>query len=154
MLKPFRTYHSLTRVIAMVIFVASVLPLIGHACMMAEAHEMPMMKQCCCDEAHGMYEGMTKAKPACEDKAESPDAHQGSTLHGDCCASDIQAASLDDATRIKTSPEELIPLALVLLQTQPVFQTASQQTEGGLQDTGPPLSSSPALHLLHSRFLI
>lgn len=154
MLKPFRTYHPLTRVIAMVIFVASVLPLIGHACMMAEAHDMSMMRKCCCDKAQSTHEGMNMTERACEDEEESPDAHHGSTLHGDCCGTDIQAASLDDATRIKTSSEELIPLALVLLQTQLVFEQTSQQTEGGLQDTGPPLSSSPALHILHSRFLI
>ena len=152
MLKPFRTYHSLTRVIAMVIFVAGALPFIGHACMMAEAHDMPMMKQCCCDEAHSVHEGMDMAERECEDKEESRD--HNSTLHGDCCSTDLQATSLDDATRIKTSPEELITIALVVLQAQHVFQPASQKTEGGLQDTGPPLSSSPPLHILHSRFLI
>jgi hypothetical protein len=97
---------------------------------------------------------MDMAERECEEKDSSHDAHHSSTLHGDCCSTDLQATPLDDATRIKASPEEFITIALVVLQTQHVFDPTSPKIEGGLQDTGPPLSSSPPLHILHSRFLI
>lgn len=155
MLNPFRTYHSITRLVAMVIFVASALPFIGHACMMAEGHDMPMMKQCCCDDAHGLHEGMEMAERDCEESKESSEAHHSTTLHDDCCLTEFQASSFDAAARVnKTSPEELISYTLVFLHVQRIFEPTLQKTAGKLQDTGPPVAPLPPLHLLHSRFLI
>ena len=150
MLKPFRTYHSLTRCIAMVIFLAAALPFIGHACMMAEAHATPTMKQCCCDKAHSMHEGMEMMGSECEDEK----GHV-TNLDGDCCSADLQATDFDATTRTnKASSEELIVSALVILATHYVFEPSLQKTEGGLQDTGPPPYPPLSLHILHSRFLI
>lgn len=149
MLKPFRTYHTLTRVIAMVIFLAAALPFIGHACMMAEAHATPTMEQCCCDKAHSMHEGMEMMGSECEDEK----GHV-TNLNGDCCSVDFQATDFDaTARKNKASPEELLASALVLLPAYVFFEPTLPKTEGGLQDTGPPLSASLSLHILHSRFL-
>ncbi len=52
MLRKIRTYNSVYRLLAITFFVASVLSLIDHACMMDEAHAGPMIKKCCCKEGH------------------------------------------------------------------------------------------------------
>ena len=149
MLKPFRTNRPLTRFIAMAIVIASAFPFIGHACMMAEAHAMPTMKQCCCDEAHGMHEGMEMMGSECEEEQE-----HGTTLHDDCCSVDFQSADFDALARNnKASPEELVVSALILLPAYVFFEPALEKAKGELQDTGPPLSPPLSLHILHSRFL-
>ena len=85
----------------------------------------------------------------CDDEKE-----HNTTLHGDCCSVDFQAADFDATARAnKASPEELIVSALVILAAHDVFEPSLQKTEGVLQDTGPP-PPLLSLHILHSRFLI
>lgn len=85
MLKPFRTYHTLTRVIALVIFLAAALPFIGHVCMMAEAHAMPTLKECCCDRDKGIHEGMVvegvMEERACDEDKAHHETHEDIRRH-------------------------------------------------------------------------
>jgi len=153
MLNPFRTYRSMTRFLAMALFVASVLPFIQHACMMAEAHDMPVMKRCCCDEAHGAHKGMEMASRKCEEAEKSHDAQQGKKITGKCCTVDFQASSLDATTRTKNSTQHFISLALFVQQESTFIDAYPQKVAGMLHNTGPPLTPPLPLHILYSLFL-
>lgn len=55
MLKRVRTYRFLTQFLASFVFLASILPFIEHACLMAATSDMSVMRKCCCKKAtqHG-----------------------------------------------------------------------------------------------------
>ncbi len=152
MLRKIRTYRSVYRMLAMSLFVTSVLSLIGHACMMDEAHAGPRVKKCCCEKAHSGHEDMEDmAGRLCD---ETQETQHTENFHGDCCSEDFQTASYDAATRInKASPEEIIASALLFASVQDVFEAAHWNTEKRLQNTGPPLSPPLSLHILLARFL-
>ena len=148
MLRPFRTNSPLTRLVAMVIFIASVLPVIGHACMMAEAHATPTVMSCCCDEVSSLDMDIIDGRE-CDDEREP-----SISVQGDCCLVDLQPIDSDAIARMsKASLEENID-SVPLLQVRLVFfEPAPPRIERRLQDTGPP-PSLPSLRILHSCFLI
>lgn len=147
MLKPFRKNYPMTRFIAIVVVFTSILPFIGHTCLMAEAHAGPVLKQCCCADAHGEHAGV-KMTPCDEEK----EASHMEDMHGDCCAAQFQVSALDEATGVKkVSPEELAASAFPSLPIYSIITPSLQKTAGELQDTGPPLSPY-RLHLLYAQF--
>ena len=156
MLRKVRTYHSVYRFLAMTLLVTSVLSIIGHACLMDEAHAGPMINKCCCEKTQtagheGMHEGMKEM--AGSDCNSSGEMHHDESAHGDCCSTDYQAAS-DAATRThKSSPSELIASAFVCLSVQGIVETTPLKNERGIRNTSPP-ASPLARHILHSSFLI
>ena len=106
MLKPFRTYRSLIRITAMMIFLASALPLIGHVCMMADAHHMPAVEDCCNEDSmhENMHAGMKMKAPACDDEKAHAD-----NMEDECCSVDLQNTDFDATLRTsKISEKELI----------------------------------------------
>ena len=177
MLRSFRTYRLLTRTVVLVVFMASVLPGVAHACMMADAHDGVLIKKCCCaksqhanhhDDNHGHlkdehgHDEMNHGSPEmkmqdkeCDDH-KPPLNHHDAKLKGDCCQMSLESSSFDVvmSRTNKITQEELLVNWIILLNAQPLLSLSAVQADfGGLQDTGPPSIPPLSLHILYARFL-
>ncbi len=152
LLRKVRTYRSVYRLLAVSLVLSSVLTIVGHVCMMDEAHAGPMIEACCCEKGHAAaHEGMHEM-PAktCDEKPEKPAQHEHA--HGDCCATNVQNVA-DVATRAYQSfPDKRFIVGSISLLAQRSIETPSLKRAQTLQDTGPP--PAPPLHILYASFLI
>lgn len=147
MLKPFRTNRPLTRLIAMVIFMASVLPVIGHVCMMT-AQAAPTMESCCCHKAGDIGLAMVDGRE-CDDEIE-----HGTSVQEVCCTASLQSIDSNALARTsKASLEENMGSVPLLQVAFSISEPAPPRIERRFFDTGPP-PPLPSLRILHSRFLI
>ncbi len=149
MLKTLRTYRSLAALLAGVLFLATALPLIVHACALAGLPGMSM--RCCCDkDAHS---GMAMPGMPCPQDETAHSSAQAALASSDCCSVEIQASGVE--ARLRTQAP-LLPLAASALLVLPksLIPEAAPPRPISLQDTGPPPLSPLSLHILYASFLI
>jgi|GEM_PF-5622005 len=170
MIRSLRTYKLLIRTVVLVVFMASVLPGIAHACMMANAHDGVVIKECCCNKSqhgdhHGTYHGykgmnhgsheMDAEEKKCDDH-NAPKDHHDATLDGDCCKMSVDSSSFDMimSRTNKITQDELLFSSILFLHAQPLLSLPTVKPKyEGIQDTGPPSSLFLSLHILYARFL-
>lgn len=152
MLNQLRTYRTPIRFVAIVLLIASVLPFIGHACLMAETHDMSIMSQCCCEKEHSGHKGMEERAKCDHLDATHADGH-GKNLPGDCCAAEFESFITNATSRTKATTLKNLSTAIVILPRSS-FPSPPKLQWGIFRDLGPPLLASPPLHILNSQFLI
>lgn len=90
MFKRVRTYRFLTQSLASFVFLASILPFIEHACLMAATSDMSVLRKCCCEKSlqhgddslgHGEYELMGEDGEHAHKTAKSGHAHHQTPDH-------------------------------------------------------------------------
>ncbi len=149
MLNTLRTYRSLAALLAGVLFLATALPLIEHACALAGLPGMSM--RCCCDE--DAHSGMAMPGMPCPQDETAPSSAQAALASRDCCSVEILASGVEARLRAQAP---LLPLAASALFVLPesLIPEAVPPRPISLQDTGPPPRSPLSLHILYASFLI
>ena len=104
MLNTLRTYRSLAALLAGVLFLATALPLIEHACALAGLPGMSM--RCCCDE--DAHSGMAMPGMPCPQDETAPSSAQAALASSDCCSVEILASGVEARLRAQAP---LLPLA-------------------------------------------
>ncbi len=146
MLNKLRTYRTPTRFLAMVLLVASVLPFVGHVCTMVEAHAMPVLDPCSAATHHG-HEGMDAQ---CGLQPESHQSNHGNQLQDTCCTAVSQALVANATLRSFDVSKKQVFLAPARLLAGLSHHLTGFQIFQGL---GPPLLSTPPLHILYEQIL-
>ncbi len=150
MLNTLRTYRSLAALLAGVLFLASALPLIQHACALAGLPGMSTMLRCCCDE--DAHSGMAMPGTPCPEDETAHSSAQAALASSDCCSVVIQASGVEARLRAEA---RLLPLAASALLVLPksLIPEAVPPRPISLQDTGPPPLAPLSLHILYASFL-
>ena len=150
MLNTLRTYRSLVALLAGVLFLASALPLIEHACALAG---LPgMSTRCCCAERHDAHSGMAMPGTPCPEVETAHSSAQAAQGSGDCCSVEVQASGVKATLRAEAPLLPLVAMALLVLPKSLIPEAAPPRPIS-LQDTGPPLLAHVSLHILYASFL-
>ncbi len=149
MLNTLRTYRSLAALLAGVLFLASALPLIQHACVLAGLPGMSTLRRCCCDERHDAHSSMAMPGTPCPEVETAHSSAQGS---GDCCSVEVQASGVKATLRAEAPLLPLVAMAVLVLPKSLIPEAAPPRPIS-LQDTGPPLLAHVSLHILYASFL-
>ena len=152
MLNTLRTYRSLATLLAGILFLASALPLIEHACALAGLPGMSTMRRCCCDERHNAHSGMAMPGTPCPEVETAHPSAQATLGSDDCCSVEVQAAGVKARLRAETPLLSMAMSALLVLPKSLIPEAAPPQ-HIALQDTGPTLPASLSLHILYASFL-
>ena len=148
MLNTLRTYRSLVALLAGVLFLASALPLIEHACALAGLPGMSM--RCCCDE--DAHSGMAMPGTPCPEGETAHSSAQTALGSGDCCSVEVQSSGVKATLRAEALLLPLVATALLVLPKSLIPEAAPPRSIS-LQDTGPPLLAHVSLHILYASFL-
>ncbi len=152
MLNTLRTYRSLVALLAGVLFLASALPLIQHACVLAGLPGMSTLRRCCCDERHDAHSGMAMPGTPCPEVETAHSSAQAAQGSGDCCSVEVQASGVKATLRAEAPLLPLVAMALLVLPKSLIPEAAPPRPIS-LQDTGPPLLAHVSLHILYASFL-
>ena len=148
MLKTLRTYRSLVALLAGVLFLASVLPLIEHACALAGLPGMSM-RCCCAEDAHS---DMAMPGTPCPEGETAHSSAQAALGSGDCCSVEVQSSGVKATLRAEAPLLPLVATALLVLP-KILIPEAAPPCPISLQDTGPPLLAHVSLQILYASFL-
>ena len=121
--------------------------------MMAEAHEMPELDPCCCEDAHRGHPGMEEMQGAqCEVQGSSHEDNQENTPREFCCQAAYGTFVTDTASRNKATTQKHVSMALFDLasRTMPAYPRFQSWP---LLDLGPPPLATPPLHILYMQIL-
>ena len=153
MLNTLRTYRSLAAVLAGVLFLASALPLIEHACALAGLPGMSTLRRCCCDERHDAHSGMAMPGTPCPEVETAHASAQAALSSGDCCSVEVLSSGVKATLRAEAPLLPLVASGLLVLPKSLIPEAAPPRPIS-LQDTGPPPLSPLSLHILYASFLI
>ncbi len=170
MLNFFRTYQMPTRLIVLAICVMTVVPFVGHACMMGDALPVPAVNACCCEDTEAIHEmahhavhghntsdrhNQNSHSTECMDADTSRGVHHGVPLQGDCCAGNLQVNILDSVTRVyKDTIREHIATTLFALPVQGFQEPVHHAEVRHMDGAGPPRASTISLHKMYAHYLI
>ena len=143
----------MVRCMAVLLFIASILPFIGHACAMA-AHGMPEVKKCCCEKAHSAHEGMEHMDEMTCKHRDSSHAGHDSVPPDDCCQAEVESLTTYAAKRVKAAPIELLDAQLIIPLSHEVITHPILTADPPPGDLRPPPMSSPPIRVLIAQFLI
>ncbi len=153
MLNTLRTYRSLAALLAGILFLASALPLIQHACALAGLPGMSTMRRCCCDERHDAHSGMAMPGTPCPEVETAHSSAQATLGSDDCCSVEVQASGVKARLRAQAPLLPLAASARFVLPKSLILEAAPPRPIS-LQDTGPPPPTPLSLHILYASFLI
>ena len=152
MLNTLRTYRSLAALLVGVLFLASALPLIQHACALAGLPGMSTLRRCCCADRHDAHSGMAMPGTPCPEDETAHSSAQAALGSGDCCSVEVQSSGVKARLRAEAPLLPLVATALLVLPKSLIPEAAPPRPIS-LQDTGPPLLAHVSLHILYASFL-
>ena len=152
MLNTLRTYRSLATLLAGILFLASALPLIEHACALAGLPGISTIRRCCCDERHDAHSGMAMPGTPCPEGETAHSSAQAALGSGDCCSVEVQSSGVKAMLRAEAPLLPLVATALLVLPKSLIPEAAPPRPIS-LQDTGPPLLAHVSLQILYASFL-
>lgn len=140
----------MTRFMAMLLLVWSVLPFIGHICALAQAHHTPLAANLTCGEPHeDHHHAAERADGKCGDEEPPTGSHDENTREK-CCHTSIQSASVDTAAKTSPSSERGASAGPAMRYVLHGHNRVAAIAAAPDRDTGPP---PIAFHILYARFL-
>ena len=152
-----RIFRPMAALMAALLLLSGSLPLVQHACAMAQRHEQAREHPCpqhAHDEApthhgmhaHGSMHAASQAEPPCTHDEQQPAAP------GECCI--VEAAPAVTANGVRALKRSLTPAVVLAAAVADVVPSSDRGVSHTLFfDTGPPPQASVSLHVVHSVFL-
>lgn len=151
-----RTFRLTAALMAVLMLLSGSLPLVQHACAMAQRHETTRDHSCPRhghDEtpthhgmhAHGSMQAASHAAPPCDHEAPRQAAPR------ECCT--VEAAPGLTANGVRLLKPSLTPIVVFALVATTLSSHEGSISPSLFFDTGPPPAPSVALHLAHSVLL-
>ncbi len=169
------------RLLAISLVFSSVMTIVGHVCMMEQAHAGPMVEACCCEGEHATLPNHTEHRHD-EANTHAGDMHRdhgqhghqrghersssnheqpcddkqqpGEHAHDGCCAAELQHGATVATRTLITGSDVRVTFsdAHVLPCTVVALGAPLLTQKRAFQDIGPPVA--PPFRILHSSFLI